>query len=79
MPAAPYLRPMFRGRKGIGALRKELWETRDYSGRVRLPGGSGSGWVWRTGRFGHGETGGYEYVEQGRVQPASCDLRIEPG
>lgn len=28
VPAVPYLRPMFKGRKGTGALQKELSESR---------------------------------------------------
>lgn len=54
MPAAPHLRPTCRGRKGTGVLRKELWGTRDYPVRLRLPTGSGSGLAWST-RFGRGE------------------------
>ena len=56
VPAALYLRPTFGGRKGIGALRKELWGRQDYPVKLRLPGGSGSGWAWRTRRLGHGDT-----------------------
>lgn len=50
VPAAPYLRQMLTGRKGLGALSKELWGTHGYSGRAGLPGGSGSGWARGTGR-----------------------------
>lgn len=76
MPAAPYLRPMFKGRKGIGALRKELSETRLLWQRQA----SWRKWV----RLGledkrHGETGAYEHMEQGGVQPTSCDLLMGPG